>query len=752
MIMKNFSSIGKMYIALAIAVFLLASFFVITSLNNGYAHSSGKEIPALDQVKVSLNPSPGTIQKTDMIVIDNYISGLQIDMRYASDNNVYSQKIYDDATAYLRQGTAEKLKNAQQEFQRLGYCLKVWDAYRPPRAQFKLWEICPDSRYVANPYKGYSNHTRGCSVDVTLVGKDGQEIEMPSKFDDFSTLADRNYQDVSTAAASNAKILEDVMTQNGFTTITTEWWHFDDSDKNSYGVVEAPPQKVKALSADNYEDWYEGNYQPGWLANDEASRRLVQKALDQSLVQGYSRGGKRYLDLDRYMSRAEFAVMLARVLNLEVVKNSKNKWHEPYVAALVKAGVINQANGDWTQYIKREEMAEWVGRVLQSNNYQPGKKEVPGISSPCLRLAVIAGLFNGDNRGSYDWQGKAQRIHGIIVLTKLQQVLNLPPVVQEAPGMVQNGQRQILISAIGDCTLGTDSRFPYVGRFDATLKAVGNDYSYFFSNVRSVLENDDLTIANLETTFTRASKQANKGHQDAAYFFKGDPSYTEILKQGSIEAVNLANNHSYDFLLQGYQDTMSNLSKAGLMFFGYDKKAIALVNGIRIGLLGYNVLGRLEEGINTGGLQKQIAGDISQMRNNCDLVIVSFHWGIEGSPHVSKQQITLGHFVIDSGADLVLGHHPHMIQPVEKYNGKYIAYSLANFCFGGNHNPRDKDTFIYQQTFVFNDDDKLVGSSDAKIIPCSVSSVSNRNNFCPTVVEGEAARRVMQRVGLQGEL
>lgn len=748
--MKNLKSISKVYIMLAIAIFVLASFFIISSLNNSYARSNGNEIPALKQVKVADAANLDKAEKNDLVVITQYIPGIKIDMRYASDNNVYGKKIYEDDTAYLRKGTVDKLKKVQDELEAEGYCLKLWDAYRPPRAQFKLWEICPDSRYVANPYKGYSNHSKGCTVDVTLLDKNGQEIEMPSGFDDFGSRADRDYRDVSQNAANNAKRLEEAMTGNGFTTIPTEWWHFEDSEKNSYGVVEAPP--VQKDNAPAFEDWQAGKYQPSWLGSDDKSRRLVDKAINQGLIQGYSRGAKRYLDLSRYMSRAEFAVMLARVLNLDIEKNNNNNWYQPYTSALAQAGVVSEANNrNWDQYIKRGEMTQWAGSALQINNYQAGSREIPGVSNPQARVAIIAGLVNGDSSSNYNWQNNAQRLHGIIVLMKLQQVLNLPPVVQEGPIPDRTAHREITISAIGDCTLGTDPSFPYAGRFDATLKAVGNDYSYFFSNVRTVLENDDLTIANLETTFTRASKKADKGHQGAAYFFKGEPSYTEILKQGSIEAVNIANNHSYDYLLQGYQDTMSNLNKAGILFFGYDKKAIASINGIKVGMLGYNVLGRLEEGINIGGLQKQIACDIQQMKQNCDLVIVSFHWGIEGSSSISKQQSALGHFVIDNGAGLVLGHHPHVIQQVEKYNDKYIVYSLANFCFGGNHNPRDRDTFIYQQTFMFNDDNQWVGSSEAKIIPCSVSSVSNHNNFCPTIVDGENARRVWQRVGLQAE-
>lgn len=752
--MKKLKSSRKLYIVLAMAVFVLASFFVISLLNDSYARSIDKQIPALKQIDIIDNTQ--SLISTDMVVVDHFIPGIKIDMRYAGDNNVYGQKIYDDATAYLRKGTVDKLKAVQEELEAQGYALKIWDAYRPPRAQFKLWEMCPDGRYVANPYKGYSNHSRGCTVDVTLVDLNGHEVEMPSGFDDFSSRADRNYQEVSKNAAANAMLLEETMKKHGFTTIASEWWHFDDNDKNSYEVVQVTPvSKPENLPEKSlvFEDWRAGNYQPLWLANDKNSRQLIDKAMYQGLIRGYDRNGKHYLKLSRYMTRAEYAVLLARVLNLNPNKTKNGEWYLPYTSALIDAGVVSEddwSSTDWNQYIKRMEMAQWTGKSLLINKYQSGTQEIEGINSPEIRAAILSGLINGDANGNYNWQNSAERVHGTIVLMKLQQVLNLPSPVSDGDNLIygESALRTITITAIGDCTLGTDPEFPYVGRFDATLKAVNNNYGYFFNNVRTVLENDDLTIANLETTFTIATKKANKGKPDEAYFFKGDPSYTKILKQGSIEAVNLANNHSYDYLAQGYQDTMSNLNQAGILFFGYDKKAVANVNGIKIGMLGYNVLGRLEEGINISGLQKQIAGDIEQMERDCQLVIVSIHWGIEASKAVTKQQSALGHFVIDSGADLVLGHHPHVIQKVEKYNGKYIVYSLGNFSFGGNHNPHDKDTFIFQQSFVFNQDDICVNTSDVKIIPCSISSVSNRNNFCPTPVYGEAAQRILKRVGL----
>lgn len=180
----------------------------------------------------------GKVSVTDMVVLDEFIPDLQVELIYAGDNNVYGQRIYDINKAYLRRGTAEKLKAAQEEFYRYGYIIKVWDAYRPPAAQFKLWEIMPDARFVVNPYKGFSYHSRGVAIDLTLVDKQGRELPMPSGFDNFTALADRDYSDIDEIRTSNAKLLEKVMLKHGFRSIQYEWWHFTDVERDNYDVVD----------------------------------------------------------------------------------------------------------------------------------------------------------------------------------------------------------------------------------------------------------------------------------------------------------------------------------------------------------------------------------------------------------------------------------------------------------------------------------------------------------------------------------
>lgn len=155
---------------------------------------------------------------------------------YATEENCTGAPIYDFTEPQLRYGTAKKLAAAQEILNAQGYSIVIWDAYRPPWAQYVLWERCPDNTYVANPYTGYSNHSRGCTVDITLAYLDGSPVEMPSGFDEFTPLADRDYSDVSEAAAAHAQLLEDAMTAAGFVGYSGEWWHYDDTIK--YPVAE----------------------------------------------------------------------------------------------------------------------------------------------------------------------------------------------------------------------------------------------------------------------------------------------------------------------------------------------------------------------------------------------------------------------------------------------------------------------------------------------------------------------------------
>ena len=289
----------------------------------------------------------------------------------------------------------------------------------------------------------------------------------------------------------------------------------------------------------------------------------------------------------------------------------------------------------------------------------------------------------------------------------------------------------LTISAAGDCTLGVDDR--YNNRFNEKYAAKGS--GYFLQNVKSVFENDDLTVVNLEGTFTTSTNR-----QEKTYTFKGDSSYTKILTESGVEAVTIANNHSHDFGNQGFQDTINAVSQAGLTWFGYDNIAYSTVKNEKIALIGINALPSQGKDVS------YVTGLIDTAKQqNPNLIIVFFHWGIEGDAMPNSTQTEMAHASIDDGADLVLGSHPHVIQGLESYKGKYIVYSLGNFCFGGNSNPKDKDTMIFQETFNFVNG-SLSESNPAKVIPCSLSGSSSTNDFQPHVLEGSEAARVIEKL------
>ena len=159
----------------------------------------------------------------------DYIPTASQELRYATEDNFTGQVIYDFEDAYLRWGTVKKLQLVCRDLEELGLYMKIWDGFRPVSAQFTLWEVCPNPTYVANPNNGYSSHSRGNTIDLTLVDAEGEEVEMPTAFDDFSSLADRNYTDCTELAANNAQLLEILMEKHGFSGYYGEWWHYSDT-------------------------------------------------------------------------------------------------------------------------------------------------------------------------------------------------------------------------------------------------------------------------------------------------------------------------------------------------------------------------------------------------------------------------------------------------------------------------------------------------------------------------------------------
>lgn len=293
----------------------------------------------------------------------------------------------------------------------------------------------------------------------------------------------------------------------------------------------------------------------------------------------------------------------------------------------------------------------------------------------------------------------------------------------------------ITISAAGDVTLGNYLNQDYSYSFDQTYDQV-EDEGYFFENVYDIFSSDDFTLVNLEGPLTNAEEI----RQEKDYVIKGRPEYAALLKYGSIEAVGLANNHILDYKEQGLLDTVEAVREQGITYAYDSNVGIYEAKGIKIG---YVAISQVSRG---NAMEKTIKNGIEKLKEeNADIIIAFCHWGIEREYYPEEYQQYLGKLCIDWGADVVLGSHPHVIQGIEEYNGKFIVYSMGNFCFGGNRNPSDKDSMIFQQTFTFVDGEKQ-NDTDIRVIPCSVSSVSDRNNYQPTPATGSEAERIINRI------
>ncbi len=304
---------------------------------------------------------------------------------------------------------------------------------------------------------------------------------------------------------------------------------------------------------------------------------------------------------------------------------------------------------------------------------------------------------------------------------------------EEAAKAAEKDPVSLTISVVGDCTLGTDETFDYDTSLNAYYDNNGKDY--LFQNVKSIFAADDLTIANFEGTLTDSDAR-----EDKTFAFKAPAEYAQILTSGSIEAVNTANNHSHDYGDQSYTDTLTALDNEGITHFGYDDTAVMDIKGVKVGLVGiYELNDHL-------GREQQLKDNIAKVKTDgAELVIVIFHWGNETETVPDTNQMTLGRLAIDEGADLVCGHHPHVLQGIETYKGKNIVYSLGNFCFGGNSSPSDMDTMIFQQTFTITSDG-VQADNVTNIIPCSISSADGYNNYQPTPATGDEATRIKSKI------
>ena len=192
------------------------------------------EVPTEAPTEPVLLPEP---EEDELVRVIDYIPSVREELAYATGENFTGQQVYDFYNAYLRYGTVKKLAAACAELEQQGLGILIWDGFRPVSAQAALWDICPDPKYVSHPVTGTRAHCRGNAVDLTLIDLEtGEKLEMPTGFDDFSALADRNYGDCTDTAAEHARLLEAVMKKHGFKPYSAEWWHYTDTD--SYPVAE----------------------------------------------------------------------------------------------------------------------------------------------------------------------------------------------------------------------------------------------------------------------------------------------------------------------------------------------------------------------------------------------------------------------------------------------------------------------------------------------------------------------------------
>lgn len=304
---------------------------------------------------------------------------------------------------------------------------------------------------------------------------------------------------------------------------------------------------------------------------------------------------------------------------------------------------------------------------------------------------------------------------------------------EKTPEITQTpAPRTIVISAAGDCTFATDEYAAQRMSFVEAEDMYGT--SYFMKNVSHIFENDDLTIINFEGTISDNGERENK-----SFAFRGEPSYANILTQSSIEAACLSNNHSHDYGTISYTDTYDILESNGITTYDSSHIKYYEANGIKVGLVGINNLNDVDK-------TKLEAAMAEVKSGNPDIIILSIHWGVEKATEPNEEQIEVGHRAIDLGADLVLGTHPHVLQGIEQYNGGVIAYSLGNFCFGGNDSPADMDTIIYRQAFTIDGNGNK--TTDITVVPCTISSdyMNGSNNYQPTPATGDKYDMIVEKM------
>lgn len=286
----------------------------------------------------------------------------------------------------------------------------------------------------------------------------------------------------------------------------------------------------------------------------------------------------------------------------------------------------------------------------------------------------------------------------------------------------------IKITFTGDCLLASYMNQTTSGSFNEYSN--NNDPSYFFEKVKPIFEKDDITIINLENVFTDQNLKEVKKDHNPAYWYRSKTSNTDILTGSSVEAVSLANNHFGDYGNQGRVDTINAVEKAGLLYGNNDNTFYFEKNGYKIAFICHGLWGEWQA--------DAIINRIKEAESQSDFQVVFYHGGKERIHAPEQWKINASRKLVDNGADLVIGNHPHVLQPMENYNGVDIVYSMGNFCFGGNRRPENR-TIIYQITLNISNEG-ILESKNSEIIPCYVYT-GDVNNYQPMIIENETEKQ-----------
>lgn len=308
---------------------------------------------------------------------------------------------------------------------------------------------------------------------------------------------------------------------------------------------------------------------------------------------------------------------------------------------------------------------------------------------------------------------------------------------EETPGIYEtDGSTVITVTCTGDFTIGGDNYHNKSKFFYKRLKEHDGDINFVMANTRNIFLNDDLTLVNFEGTLTETKKVPDNKKKNK-FLFNIAPEYVTVLSDNGVEAVSLENNHVMDHGEEAYEETKETLRSAGIVYSNSEEIGIFEVSGIQIAMLSYLCIDRYDKPIGQyANLYEKVEADIKAVKKQYPIVIVSFHWGNELDYSPTERQIKMGRLAADSGADLVIGHHSHRINPIEEYNGVYICYSLGNFCFSGNEAPSDMTSFIFQTRFKITKSGDI-SNTGFRVIPIRITSIRDKNDCIPTPVEDE---------------